>query len=171
MHSLIALLLGSPGHSSLQQQGIALWHTNRLPCYAEINGLQVCQLRGVAIPGSALCLHPCSFCRCFPGWLQMIKETMDKKFGAPWHVVAGGYFSYEITYEVHCSLHAWRVCQPATCICPCLLQTESLLHVGARKLMQRKPYIPNSPLCWMVQCKNILYLYVGGTTGVLLWKM
>lgn len=32
--------------------------------------------------------------------LQMIKETMDKKFGAPWHVVAGGYFSYDITFEV-----------------------------------------------------------------------
>ena len=31
---------------------------------------------------------------------------MDKKFGAPWHVVAGGYFSYEITYEVQSSLHA-----------------------------------------------------------------
>ena len=31
---------------------------------------------------------------------QMIKETMDKKFGAPWHVVAGGYFSYDITFEV-----------------------------------------------------------------------
>ena len=30
----------------------------------------------------------------------MIKETMDKKFGAPWHVVAGGYFSYDITFEV-----------------------------------------------------------------------
>ena len=32
--------------------------------------------------------------------MQMIKETMDKKFGAPWHVVAGGYFSYDITFEV-----------------------------------------------------------------------
>lgn len=50
---------------------------------------------------------------------QMIKETMDKKFGAPWHVVAGGYFSYDITFE----------------------------------------------------CKNLLYIYLGGTTGVLLWKM
>lgn len=25
---------------------------------------------------------------------------MDKKFGAPWHVVVGRAFSYEITYEV-----------------------------------------------------------------------
>mmetsp|Transcript_31057 Transcript_31057/g.68955 ORF Transcript_31057/g.68955 Transcript_31057/m.68955 type:complete len:108 (+) Transcript_31057:226-549(+) len=31
---------------------------------------------------------------------QMIKDQMDKKFGAPWHVVVGKGFSYEITYEV-----------------------------------------------------------------------
>ena len=31
---------------------------------------------------------------------QMIKEGMDKKFGAPWHVVIGEGFSFEITYEV-----------------------------------------------------------------------
>lgn len=30
----------------------------------------------------------------------MIKDQMDKKFGAPWHVVVGQAFSYEITYEV-----------------------------------------------------------------------
>lgn len=30
----------------------------------------------------------------------MIKDQMDKKFGAPWHVVVGRGFSYEITYEV-----------------------------------------------------------------------
>ena len=24
---------------------------------------------------------------------------LDKKFGGPWHVVAGSYFSYEITHE------------------------------------------------------------------------
>mmetsp|Transcript_28862 Transcript_28862/g.73643 ORF Transcript_28862/g.73643 Transcript_28862/m.73643 type:complete len:109 (-) Transcript_28862:529-855(-) len=50
---------------------------------------------------------------------QMIKDQMDKKFGAPWHVVVGKSFSYEITYEV----------------------------------------------------RNILYIYVGGKTAVLLWKM
>ena len=63
--------------------------------------------------GVALSLYhaSCSFCKCGPGWLQMIKETMDKKFGAPWHVVAGGYFSYEITYEVHSSLPTWNVSQ------------------------------------------------------------
>mmetsp|Transcript_5449 Transcript_5449/g.9443 ORF Transcript_5449/g.9443 Transcript_5449/m.9443 type:complete len:107 (+) Transcript_5449:105-425(+) len=50
---------------------------------------------------------------------QMIKDQMDKKFGAPWHVVVGKGFGYEITYEV----------------------------------------------------RNILYIFVGGTTAVLLWKM
>lgn len=49
----------------------------------------------------------------------MIKDQMDKKFGAPWHVVVGQGFGYEITYEV----------------------------------------------------RNILYIYVGGRTAVLLWKM
>lgn len=50
---------------------------------------------------------------------QMIKDMMDKKFGAPWHVVVGKGFSYEITYEM----------------------------------------------------RNLLYIYVGGRTAVLLWKM
>ena len=31
---------------------------------------------------------------------QMIKDQMDKKFGAPWHVVVGKAFSYEVTTEV-----------------------------------------------------------------------
>ena len=31
---------------------------------------------------------------------QVIKDAMDKKFGPPWHIVAGKYFSYEVTYEV-----------------------------------------------------------------------
>jgi dynein light chain 4, axonemal len=44
---------------------------------------------------------------------------MGKRFGAPWHVVVGKGFGYEIAYEV----------------------------------------------------KNILCLYVGGQTAVLLWKM
>lgn len=50
---------------------------------------------------------------------QMIKDQMDKKFGAPWHVVVGKGFAYEITYEV----------------------------------------------------RSILYIYIGGRTAVLLWKM
>ena len=31
---------------------------------------------------------------------QLIKESMDKKFGAPWNVVVGQYYSSEITAEV-----------------------------------------------------------------------
>ena len=62
---------------------------------------------------------------------------MDKKFGPPWHIVAGKFFSYEVTYEVRrasgsCVLRSGRLTEP------CL------------------------------QCKHLLYLYVGGTTGVLL---
>lgn len=28
-----------------------------------------------------------------------MKEQLDKKFGAPWHVVVGQHYSYEITHE------------------------------------------------------------------------
>ena len=31
---------------------------------------------------------------------QLIKESMDKKFGAPWNVVTGSYYNFEITAEV-----------------------------------------------------------------------
>ncbi|GAX74778.1 hypothetical protein CEUSTIGMA_g2225.t1 [Chlamydomonas eustigma] len=31
---------------------------------------------------------------------QTIKDQMDKKFGAPWHVVVGRAFAYEITTEM-----------------------------------------------------------------------
>ena len=31
---------------------------------------------------------------------KVIKDSMDKKFGFPWHVIVGKYFSYEITSEV-----------------------------------------------------------------------
>jgi dynein light chain 4 len=47
-----------------------------------------------------------------------VKEHMDKKFGAPWNVVIGEYYAFEITYEV----------------------------------------------------KNLLYVFLAGTKGVLLWK-
>lgn len=49
---------------------------------------------------------------------QAVKEHMDKKFGAPWNVVIGEYYAFEITYEV----------------------------------------------------KNLLYVFLAGTKGVLLWK-
>lgn len=31
---------------------------------------------------------------------RMIKETMDKKFGASWHAVVGEGYGFEITHEV-----------------------------------------------------------------------
>lgn len=30
---------------------------------------------------------------------QLIKETMDKKFGATWHVCIGEGFGFEVTYQ------------------------------------------------------------------------
>ncbi len=49
---------------------------------------------------------------------QAVKEQMDKKFGAPWNVVIGENYAFEVTYEV----------------------------------------------------KNLLYVFLGGVKGVLLWK-
>ena len=40
----------------------------------------------------------------------MIKDQMDKKFGAPWHVVVGRGFAYEVTYEVCCVVCVLDVC-------------------------------------------------------------
>ena len=71
--------------------------------------------------------------------MQVIKDAMDKKFGPPWHIVAGKFFSYEVTYEVCAS---WGTCYALV-------------------------YVYTSPLTWglCAQCKHLLYLYVGGTTG------
>jgi dynein light chain 4 len=33
---------------------------------------------------------------------QVIKETMDKRFGGPWHVVVGKAFAFDVTHEVCC---------------------------------------------------------------------
>jgi dynein light chain 4 len=49
---------------------------------------------------------------------QAVKEALDKRFGAPWNVVIGESYAFEITYEV----------------------------------------------------KNLLYVFLGGTKGVLAWK-
>lgn len=101
----------------------------------------------------------------------MIKDQMDKKFGSPWHVVVGRAFSYEITYEVR---RAWRGARAAlgTACRP------RLAHVArARPLAPPHPRplaLPHSRATHphpTPQLRNILYLYVGGTTGVLLWKM
>lgn len=36
----------------------------------------------------------------FQNAARMIKETMDKKFGASWHAVVGEGYGFEITHEV-----------------------------------------------------------------------
>lgn len=77
--------------------------------------------------------------------VQMIKDTMDKKFGPAWQVIVGKGFSYNVNYEVgttHISLYIGFL--GTSC-----RQHDHVLHV---------------------QVKNLLYLFVGGVTGVLLWK-
>merc|ERR1712055_462771 len=49
---------------------------------------------------------------------KLIKDTMDKKFGASWHVIVGEGFGFELAHEV----------------------------------------------------KNILYMFFGGNTGIIVWK-
>ena len=34
------------------------------------------------------------------GDVQTIKDSLDKKVGGPWHVVAGQNFSYDVTHRV-----------------------------------------------------------------------
>lgn len=128
--------------------------------------------------------------------MQMIKDQMDKKFGAPWHVVVGRGFSYEITYEVGAAgmqgmmMHKlrnqgvscahdrpapvpWRVPRAMlsvgcghTCFChgmgPHLhrLLTEGAHHESLHNCAHAR-----------CQVRNLLYIYVGGRTAVLLWKM
>ena len=36
----------------------------------------------------------------FQNAAKLIKETMDKKFGASWHAVVGEGFGFELTHEV-----------------------------------------------------------------------
>eukprot|EP00764_Aduncisulcus_paluster_P004291 gnl/Carplike_NY0171/1690_a2282_1173.p1 GENE.gnl/Carplike_NY0171/1690_a2282_1173~~gnl/Carplike_NY0171/1690_a2282_1173.p1 ORF type:complete len:105 (+),score=14.62 gnl/Carplike_NY0171/1690_a2282_1173:3-317(+) len=38
---------------------------------------------------------------------KMIKETMDKKFGGPFHCVAGTGFSFAVTFELLHKLHLY----------------------------------------------------------------
>ena len=67
----------------------------------------------------AFCLaHFWFLCELTRPGAQFIKESMDKKFGSPWHCVAGKGFSFEVSHET----------------------------------------------------KNILYVFVAGETGVLIWK-
>ncbi|CAH8545601.1 unnamed protein product [Schistosoma turkestanicum] len=36
---------------------------------------------------------------------RFVKETMDKKFGASWHVAVGEGFGFEITYDINSILY------------------------------------------------------------------
>ncbi|ELU16999.1 hypothetical protein CAPTEDRAFT_157041 [Capitella teleta] len=50
---------------------------------------------------------------------KMIKETMDKKFGASWHVVVGEGFGFEITHEVKNLLYMFFAGTMAICLWKC----------------------------------------------------
>jgi dynein light chain 4 len=50
---------------------------------------------------------------------KMIKETMDKKFGASWHAVVGEGFGFEITHEVKNLLYMFFGGTMAICLWKC----------------------------------------------------
>ena len=50
---------------------------------------------------------------------KMIKETMDKKFGAPWHAVVGEGFGFELTHEVKNLLYMFFAGNMAICVWKC----------------------------------------------------
>lgn len=108
--------------------------------------------------------------------VQMIKESLDKKFGPSWHVVVGRHFAFDITYEAS----GWwdRV------LCRAPLCDQQRTSTGRR--IRARPAVccalfcnkqlgpcqnPLLPFVFHVQCKNMLYVYVGGSAGVLVWKM
>ena len=37
----------------------------------------------------------------------MIKEQLDKRLGAPWHVIAGQHYAYEVTHECKNLMHVF----------------------------------------------------------------
>lgn len=100
---------------------------------------------------------------------QIIKDQMDKKFGPPWHVVVGRAFAYDITYEVRvaCALcsHVQLLCRCAFCF------FDALRPAHSRRLHTHTHTNVNNPTTIKQQLRSILYLYVGGTTAVLLWKL
>ena len=50
---------------------------------------------------------------------KMIKEAMDKKFGASWHAVVGEGYGYEITHEVKNMMYMFFGGNVAVCIWKC----------------------------------------------------
>jgi dynein light chain 4 len=50
---------------------------------------------------------------------KMIKESMDKKFGASWHAIVGEGFGFEITHEVKNLLYLFFGGSIAVCVWKC----------------------------------------------------
>ncbi|XP_033221968.1 dynein light chain 4, axonemal-like [Belonocnema kinseyi] len=47
---------------------------------------------------------------------RMIKETMDKRFGASWHTVVGEGYGFEITYQLKHLMYMYCAGNLAICI-------------------------------------------------------
>jgi len=50
---------------------------------------------------------------------KLIKENMDKKFGAYWHVAVGEGFGFEVTHETKCMLYMFHSGTTAVCVWKC----------------------------------------------------
>ena len=50
---------------------------------------------------------------------KAIKEILDKKFGASWHVVVGEGFGFELSYEVKKLLYMFFAGSLAVCVWKC----------------------------------------------------
>jgi len=50
---------------------------------------------------------------------KMIKEMLDKKFGASWHVVVGEGFGFELSYEVKKLMYMFFAGTLAVCVWKC----------------------------------------------------
>lgn len=67
-----------------------------------------------------LCVTACEkFAQNNENAARMIKETMDKKFGASWHAVVGEGFGFEITHEVKNLLYMFFGGNYAICVWKC----------------------------------------------------
>ena len=101
----------------------------------------------------------------------MIKESLDKKFGGPWHVVAGSAFAYEVTHEVSSTGNQAYIDASQREACHVSYATsmpgygchafddDALVHVQTEHALAA------------MQCRTLLFLYIGGKTGVLTWKL
>ena len=104
--------------------------------------------------------HPADMDKC----TQAIKEALDRRYGGPWCVVVGKAFAHAITHEVskeksglqQAGRRRGAVPWELLCVLP-HLPPPTTLH---------PPPPPPPP-----QCKHFLHLFVGGTTGVLVWKL